>query len=93
MTLRSLNVRLVVASGIWIVAALLIAGFVLDAMFRAHIEDRFDAELGEHMAELIEASTETRSGELELTSVPFDPRFKRPLSGWYWEVLQDDRMI
>jgi signal transduction histidine kinase len=83
---KSLTLRLAAASGVWVVATLVAAGALLVILFRDHIERRFDAALYDHLEELVAASEVTPAGELALSWTPFDPRFNRPRSGWYWQI-------
>lgn len=89
---NSLRLRLVLASALWIAVTLAIAGVLLLLLFRDHIEQRFDAQLYDHMEELIAAS-EPAGAAFSLTWRPSDPRFSLPGSGWYWEVLRDGRTV
>lgn len=85
---NSLTLRLVTTSFAWIGVTLLITAVLLIVLFRGHIEQRFEALLHDHLEELVSASELTPEGTLQMTWRPSDPRFKRPHSGWYWEVLQ-----
>lgn len=93
MARSSLTLRLVAASGIGIAGALIVAGMLLVALFRDHIERRFDAMLSDHMEELAAAGDITPAGNLALSWVPFDPRFNRPLSGWYWQIGRQGKIV
>ncbi len=92
MARRSLRLRLALASSLWIAITLAIAGILLLLLFRDHIERRFDAQLHDHMEELIAAS-EPAGTEFALTWRPSDPRFALPGSGWYWQILRDGRTV
>ncbi len=83
----SLTFRLSMTSTIWVAGALLGAGFLLVFLFREHIERRFDGQLRDHIEELVSTSEITPEGKLKLASIPNDPRFNRPLSGWYWQII------
>ncbi len=85
---KSLTLRLVFASFAWIGVTLLITAVLLVMLFRGHIEQRFETLLFDHLEELVAASELTRQGTLQMTWRPSDPRFNRPHSGWYWEILQ-----
>jgi len=85
---NSLTLRLIATSFAWVGATLLITAVLLVVLFRGHIEQRFEALLLDHLEELVAASELTREGTLEMTWRPSDPRFNRPHSGWYWEILQ-----
>ena len=85
---RTLTLRLTAASAIWIVSTLCVAGLLLLLLFQDHIERRFDAALADHLEELAAASEIGPNGALQLDWTPFDPRFNRPQSGWYWQIEQ-----
>jgi signal transduction histidine kinase len=85
---RTLTLRLIAASAIWIVGTLCAAGVLLLLLFQDHIERRFDAALADHLQELAAASEIGADGTLQLSWTPFDPRFNRPQSGWYWQIEQ-----
>jgi signal transduction histidine kinase len=90
---RSLTFRLSATSILWVGGALLAVGFMLVLLFRDHIERRFDIQLRDHMEELVAASELLPDDRLQLTWVPSDPRFNRPLSGWYWQILDKDKPV
>ncbi|MBF0444236.1 MAG: HAMP domain-containing histidine kinase [Magnetococcales bacterium] len=85
----SLKLRLVVSSALWIVVALMITGGLIIYLFKGHIEQRFEHQLNDHMEELVAVSEIDDVGKLILTWEPSDPRFNRPHSGWYWQIVQD----
>jgi signal transduction histidine kinase len=89
----SLRARLVAASLAWIAIALVLTGILLVVLFRVHIERRFDASLHDHLEEITAAAEVGDDGRLKLTWEPADPRFKPPLSGWYWEVRAGERVL
>jgi signal transduction histidine kinase len=84
---RSLTRRIIVLSVFWIVIALLATGLLLSRLYRDHIEEHYDAHVFTHVEELIAAIRSDDSGRVGLHREPTDPRFHRPNSGWYWEVL------
>ena len=87
MTRNSLTLRLILTSFAWIGATLLITAILLVFLFRGHIEQRFEELLHDHLEELVAASEVTPKGTLQMSWRPSDPRFNRPHSGWYWEIL------
>lgn len=89
----SLHARLLMASLAWITAALLLTGTVLAVLFRIHVERHMDTRLHDHLEEIAAAAEVAEDGSLALTWEPADPRFKPPLSGWYWEVRANDRVL
>ena len=89
----SLRLRLVVSSALWIAVALLATGGLIVALFKGHIEQRYEQQLTDHLEELVAASEMDDAGLLVLTWEPFDPRFNRPHSGWYWQILQGGAVV
>lgn len=89
MTRRSLRLRLLVVSMASIAAALVLAGFVLVALFGRHVERRVDEELSAHIRQLAGRVAFAADGTFSLTADPADPRFAEPLSGLYWQVQED----
>ncbi|MCP4284569.1 MAG: HAMP domain-containing histidine kinase, partial [Gammaproteobacteria bacterium] len=85
---NSLTLRLVFTSFAWIGTTLLVTAVLLVTLFREHIEHRFETLLFDHMEELVAATELTPQGALQMTWRPSDPRFNRPHSGWYWDILQ-----
>ncbi|MCB1873935.1 MAG: sensor histidine kinase [Gammaproteobacteria bacterium] len=88
MTRNSLTLRLILTSSAWVLVTLLVTAVLLVALFRGHIEQRFEALLHDHLEELVAASELTPDGNFSMSWRPSDPRFNRPHSGWYWEILR-----
>jgi signal transduction histidine kinase len=89
----SLRWRLAAGSMVWMTAALLATAVLLVLLFRSHIERRFDQSLQDHLEELVAAAEIDRDGSIKLTWEPADPRFKPPLSGWYWQMRAGDENL
>jgi len=87
---KSLTKRIIALSIFWIVIALLAIALLLSRFYRQHIEEHYDAHVFTHVEELVASVETTADGELRLSREPTDPRFHRPDSGWYWEVLHND---
>ena len=83
---RTLSFRLIASSVAWVAASLLATGVLLTLLFRDHIERRFDERLQDHLDDLVAASDVDPEGLLHLAWTPSDPRYNRPLSGWYWQI-------
>lgn len=83
---KSITIRIVATSIIWIVLALLITTLTLGGLYRDHIEGHFDAHVLSHVEELMAAVETSSGGELQMVGQPMDPRFYQLNSGWYWEV-------
>ncbi len=88
---RSLKFRLIAISLAWLAFSLLATGAVLVLLFRAHMQRHFDQALQSHLEELVAAASGDADGSLNLSWEPADPRFRKPLSGWYWESPQRQR--
>jgi signal transduction histidine kinase len=87
MTGPSVNRRLMLGATLWIAIALLVTGFVLTGLFRNHAEITFDKEMHDQLEELLALAGVNEIGIAALTRHPAEPRYNRPFSGWYWEIL------
>jgi len=83
---NSLRLRLLAGAVIWIALALAVAGTLLSALFRAHVERRQETELKIQLEQIAAALERPGAGQLILTHQPSDPRFREPYSGFYWQV-------
>jgi signal transduction histidine kinase len=83
---RSLKRRLMAISLAGLAFALLATGAVLILLFRAHMQRHFDQTMLANLEELAAAVQVEAGGAVNLTWEPADPRYRRPYSGWYWEV-------
>lgn len=90
-TPASLTSRLLVISLAWLLPALMIGGWLLMGYFELHLQQRFDAGLNDHLEELV-AVAEINSA-ITLAWQPTDPRFNRPLSGWYWQIVHNGKTV
>ncbi|WP_188261890.1 ATP-binding protein [Azospirillum tabaci] len=82
----SLRFRLLAGAAVWIALALALAGLVLSGLFRDHVARRFEAELTNHLDQLAALIELGADGAPVLRQPLSDPRFRRPLSGLYWQV-------
>ncbi len=89
---RTLSSRLIASSVAWVAASLLATGLLLTLLFRNHIERHFDARLQDHLDDLVAASEVAPEGGVRLTWTPSDPRYNRPLSGWYWQIRKGEEI-
>lgn len=83
---NSLTARLLLAAGLWTVAALTIGGIVLAAVFRDHVQRTFDERLQQSLDAMVGVSELDASGDLYFLRPLSDQRFAEPYSGWYWQV-------
>jgi signal transduction histidine kinase len=84
----SLRVRLLAAGAGSILIALALAGVGLTLLFERHVERRVIAELEANLRQLIGHLGHDPGGALRLERPLTDPRFERPLSGLYWQIIQ-----
>ncbi len=82
----SLRFRLLAGAVVWIILALLIAGWIIADLFQTHLRQRFEAELANHLEQLAAVLEIGPDGKPGLRQPLSDPRFRRPLSGLYWQV-------
>lgn len=82
----SLRFRVLAGAVLWIGLALAAGGWVIVDLFRDHVEARTRARLVTDMDQLI-AALAVGPGDTLTVALPLsDPRFRRPLSGLYWQV-------
>ncbi len=87
---RSLRTRLLITAGAVISLAIVIAASGLSLLFERHVKNWIDGELDAHLTQLIAGMDLSDSGQLVVITKPGDPRFDKPLSGLYWQVVLND---
>ncbi|WP_027132723.1 sensor histidine kinase [Geminicoccus roseus] len=90
---RSLRLRLIAGSALWIVLALLVAGLALQWLFRDLAERRLEDELVRHLDQLTGRVSSTQDGRLVLSSPLSDPRFDTPFSGLYFVLVDREGRV
>jgi signal transduction histidine kinase len=90
---KSLTKRIITLSVFWIVIALVFTAVLMGRFYREHIEEHYDSHVATHVEELVVAVETDPDGKVRLSRKPTDPRFHRPDSGWYWEILGGDRLL
>lgn len=90
---RSLRLRLLAGTLVWIVAAIIIAGWSLTDLFRQHVAEQFRSGLAIHLEQLAANLTIAPDGSPGLSMPLSDPRLSRPYSGLYWQVDRLDGML
>ena len=83
---RSLRLRLLLGSLVWMVLAIAVAGWGLRALFVEHITRQLQAQLVSELDHLSGIVDWSPGGGVVLASAAIDPRFSRPLSGLYWQI-------
>lgn len=84
----SLRLRLFAAGAVSILLALTIAAAGLMLLFERHVERRVVLELEADLRQLVSGLTRNAAGALEVSRFPAEPRFLEPLSGLYWQIVQ-----
>ncbi|MGE0737435.1 MAG: sensor histidine kinase [Alphaproteobacteria bacterium] len=83
---RSLAVRLALGAAALLAVGLLGGAILLSSIFRESVERSFDTRLTSALEGLISISQVGADASLELETELTDPRFRQPLSGWYWQI-------
>ena len=91
--MRSLKTRLIAIAAVWVVVGVAVAGILLSAEFKGFLVEQFYHELQEHLDELEGLMEIDDNGKASLQRALSDPRFSIPLSGYYWELQQDGRIL
>jgi len=78
--------RLLLGTLFGMLAALVVAGFVLTQVFEAHMARQYRSGLLLHLNQLAGHLDNDAQGLAVLTRELSDPRFKQPYSGLYWQV-------
>ncbi|MDP5308130.1 sensor histidine kinase [Paracoccus spongiarum] len=91
--MRSIRGRLLVLAAVWLGVALIGAFLVLSRLLDGFVTDRFDAEAAAAADALTAQIEADAQGGLRLAAPPPDPRFGLPLSGWYWQLAVDGRVV
>ncbi|MGA0582821.1 MAG: ATP-binding protein [Castellaniella sp.] len=83
---RSLRLRLLAVTLAWTLLSVALAGWVIQRMFRQHIQAQLQSELGIHLNQLTASLQVDEQGRVSLSTLPPDPRFSHPFSGLYWQI-------
>jgi len=92
MRANSLALRLFLSATAWIVIILAGMGVVLSSLYQDTVERSFDRRLDVYLRTLVSdlATPEEPGGEKFPQSLG-EPMFELPLSGWYWQVVRNDK--
>jgi signal transduction histidine kinase len=91
--MRSLRLRLLLGAVVGVSVALTVAGIVLVTLFETHVRQRYVKELDDHLLQLAATVQVDAAGVVTLKHELSDPAFQRPLSGLYWQVKDDARVV
>lgn len=87
-TPRSLRIRLLAGTLIWIVATIAAASWSLSGLFHQHVAEQFKGGLDLHLEQLTANLVIDSTGALKLKAPLSDPRLSHPYSGMYWQIDQ-----
>lgn len=89
MRFRSLRLRLALAALVSLTVALGMAGLGLVELFGRHVERRIGLELDTYLDQLTAAVMPGGGLDAAAGLRLADPRFERPLSGLYWQIVDE----
>ncbi|KUO59721.1 MAG: hypothetical protein APF80_12145 [Alphaproteobacteria bacterium BRH_c36] len=90
---RSIRLRLGITAIVTLLAAMTAAGWGLLVLFEHHVERRVVSTLQDDVGELIAGVTVADNGTVQLARRPTDPRYLKPLSGNYWQVMVENVVV
>ncbi|ETX27045.1 sensor histidine kinase [Roseivivax isoporae] len=93
MSAGSIRGRLLFWSGALTAAALVLAWIALSAVLSDFVTRRLEAELAAGARAVMAAAEWDAAGRFDVIPAPADPRFERPLSGWYWQVSDGTEVL
>lgn len=92
MNVRSLRWRLLIAGGIAIFLALVVAWALMMLLFERHLERRVASELEQDAIRIVAGIAIAPDGGFSIEEPPTDARFQTPLSGLYWQAAYRGRI-
>ncbi|MBJ6132014.1 histidine kinase [Ochrobactrum sp. Q0168] len=85
-SLRSLAVRVVTLSTLWVIAALVVVATLIGSLYSDAARSNFERLLTAHLFSLVGAVSVSTDGVLQGRPELGELRYSSPLSGWYWSV-------
>lgn len=89
----SITGRLLAWSAGLTLGALVFAWFALSVLLEDFVTRRLDGELEAAARAVMAASGWDETGAFSVVPPPADPRFERPMSGWYWQVTDENGVL
>jgi len=89
----SIRKRLILSAAIWISAAVIVAGACLVYSFKVHETNELKQSLKDIQNELFSLVDVDDTGTLFVIGHPAHPRTNKPLSGWYWQIFEENRTV
>jgi signal transduction histidine kinase len=93
MRIASIRGRMLIWSSALTLGALVVAWVALSAVLSDFVNRRLDAELTATARGVMAAAGWDDGGRFSILPAPADPRFERPLSGWYWQVSDGQAVL
>ena len=90
---HSLAGRLVLLATLWSLVLFAAGGITLSWIFAESVKRNFDERLEVLLRGLIAVTEIGPAGELIVGDPPGEPRFRTPLSGWYWQIETPSGLI
>lgn len=87
---KSLGTTLLLTSLLWSALALVATAIVLGSAVRDTMERRFDETLSSYLSVLVAQLAAADGNIADANLTVGEPRFRLPLSGWYWVVETED---
>lgn len=87
---NSLARRLVASAALWCALLLSAGGLGLSALFGEVVDRNFDARLNVLLEGLVATTELDEEARPRVDPRLGDPRFRQPLSGWYWQIVPVD---
>lgn len=84
---------MLIAAALWCALAVSVTGIVLIDLFQDHLVREVDAEIQDQVIELVSLTSIDRAGRVQLAGRLSGARFRRPFSGWGWQIRRDDRIL
>ena len=91
--MRSLKTRLIIVAIIWVALGVAVAGFLLSRVSKDFLVAQFYDELYVHLDELQGLMELDPKGQFSLQRPLSDPRYIKPLSGFYWEIQKGGQIL
>jgi signal transduction histidine kinase len=93
MIVRSLRWRLLLAGGVAIFLALVVAWFLMILLFQNHLERRLASELQQDAVRIVAGIAAGPGARFDIEEPPADARFRTPMSGLYWQASYRGRLV
>jgi signal transduction histidine kinase len=92
-TRGSIARRMLVTAAVWSAVVLIVAGWSLQALYRAETDRQLDTDINQTMVTLANSIDSDVTGRLktEEAKFPKDEKYSQALSGWYWAILVIDQ--